>query len=430
MRAESWFRGGQTDMSSALRQFRRAIPKKTGVRSRAGGPNGGRETRGKTLTMSAKNGAQRDLRVGAWAGGGFAFKNLATIRGLCIARANVPDRLDPGPPRAQRRCAKRVASEYWGPVMILKRGTYYAVSVGLVVAVGVVLSVSWYVCETQTHPARVEETWPAGEWPRCWLSQFELPSPENVHFKTRDGLTLAGWFVQGTNDATVILAHGKDGTRAEMLPRAGYLHRGGFSVLLYDSRSRGGSEGSGVTWGVKEPWDIEGAVAYLMTRSDVDPERIGAQGISLGAASGILAAVWTPQIKGVVAESLFRSVNGAIANGFTAVTGWPSFPFAPVAKLICEFRLGVDLDEVVPSRVIGQISPRAVFLIHDLQDEQLPRESAEALFSEAAEPKELWLIPGAKHGQGWQHAPQEYESRVLAFWRETFGIVEPESMQF
>ncbi len=314
--------------------------------------------------------------------------------------------------------------------MALRRKIYWVVAFAFLIVTAFIITVSWYTCEGQVHPVRVEENknWVAGESPRYWLSQFDLPSPENVHFPSRDGLVLAGWFIPGTNGATVILAHGHSGHRAEMLPHAAYLHRGGFSVLLFDFRHRGQSEGSEVTLATKEPLDIEGAVDYLKKRPDVDPERIGVQGISLGAASAILAAVETPEIKGVVAESAFKDLPTAIAEGFTAVTGWPSFPFAPLAEFFCEFRLGIDTGNIAPGKVIGVISPRSVFLIHDEEDKQLSNESVETLWEVAVEPRQKWIVPGAPHGRGWETAREDYERRVLAFWRQTFGIAQPGSL--
>ena len=251
-----------------------------------------------------------------------------------------------------------------------------------------VITVGWYVCEVQIQPKRAAERWPVvGEWPRYTLAQFHLPCPENVHFKTADGLFLSGWFIPGTNGATVILVHGKDTNRSVMLPHAAYLHRGGFSVLLYDSRHRGQSGGGEITLGAKEPSDVKAAVDYLQKHSDVDSERIGVQGGSLGAASAILAAAETPEIKGVVVEAAFMDLPTAIADGFTAITRLPSFPFASVAKWIGELRLDVDLDAVAPIQAIGRISPRSVFLIHDGEDAQLSRRSMEELWEKAGEPK-------------------------------------------
>lgn len=285
------------------------------------------------------------------------------------------------------------------------------------VALGVVIVGGWIGCEWGIHPKTDPQKYE--------LSEFELPA-ESVRFKSLDGLTLAGWFIPGTNGATVILAHGRGGWRVGMLPHADYLHRNGFSVLLFDFRYRGESEGDEQTLGAKESWDIQGAVHHLETRPDVDPNRIGVQGISLGAVSAILAAADMPKIKGVVAEIPFKDLPSAIAHSFKHEVGLPSFPFGAVSKFICELRLRVDLDTVSPVNVIAKISPRPVFLIDNLEDDLFPSDAVEVLYEQAREPKFLWKIPGAPHGRGWETASEEYKRRVLAFWRKTFGIIQPE----
>ena len=294
----------------------------------------------------------------------------------------------------------------------------YVLGILLVFGGSVVVVGGWIACERGTHPPQSASPYKP--------SQFNLPL-EDVHFESRDGLRLAGWFVPGSSGATVILAHGRMGSKGDMLPDADYLHRAGFSVLLFDFRFRGKSEGTVHTVGAKEPWDVQAAVRYLLTRTDVDPERIGVQGGSLGAVSSILAAAETPEIRGVVAEIPYADLPSAIAYSFDHPqegVGLPSFPFAWATKLICEFRLGVDFDKVSPRRAIGKISPRPVFLIDDLGDDVFPSDSVELLFEAAGEPKSLWQV-AAPHGRGWETARDEYEGRVLAFWRQTFGLDSP-----
>jgi fermentation-respiration switch protein FrsA (DUF1100 family) len=281
----------------------------------------------------------------------------------------------------------------------------------IVITLTVIVIISWIGCDRALHPETEESPYK--------LSQFNLPV-EKVHFKTRDNLTLAGWFIPGARRATIILVHGRSSTRLDMLPHADYLHNAGFSVLLYDSRSRGESEGKEVTQGAKEPLDVAGAIDYLKMRTDVDPERIGVQGSSLGAASAILAAAKDSEIKGVVAQIPFKSVNGVLYHTFPRLINLPAIPFAPVTKFLCECRLGVDFDEVDPSKVIHQISPRPVFLIDELEDDLFPPDSVEVLYEAAREPKMLWKIPGAEHGKGFEIDPEGYKRRVLEFWRHTF----------
>ena len=285
-------------------------------------------------------------------------------------------------------------------------------AVPFAVIVIAIFAVGWYASEKVIHPP-VDPP----------LDPLKYPLlREDVYFKSRDGLKLAGWFIPGTNGATIILAHGRGSDHSHELPNAVYLHADGFSVFMFDFRYRGKSEGDAQTLGAKESWDIQSAVDYLRTRHDVDPDRIGVQGNSLGAASAILAAAETGEIKGVVAEIAFKSVNGVLNHTFPRIIGLPSFPFALVTKLICEFRLGVDLDEVAPDKAIAKISPRPVFLIDNSDDDLFPCDSVEVLYKAAKQPKVLWQVPGAPHGQGRQTAPEEYERRVLAFWRKTFVI--------
>ncbi len=298
------------------------------------------------------------------------------------------------------------------PSIILK--IYWALAAVFVVAAVVVIAVGLYASEQAIHPP-LDPLYPC---------KYGLPL-EEVQFESRDGLRLAGWFLPGTNGATVILAHGRGSEHSHMLSDADYLYQNGYSVLLFDFRYRGQSEGNAQTLGAKEAWDIESAVDYLKARPGVDPERIGVQGNSMGAATAILAAAERPDIKGVIADIPFTSINGILNHTFEKEFHLPSFPFALVTKWISEFRLGVDLDRVAPIEVIGTISPRPVFLIDHSEDELFPANSVELLYEAANEPKTFWQIPGAPHGSGWAFAPEEYERRVLAFWRKTFGIAQP-----
>ena len=286
---------------------------------------------------------------------------------------------------------------------------------GLVTAflLGGVLAVAWIASGTIIHP-------PADKSPYN-LSHYEIAGLEEVEFIAQDGVTLRGWFVPGSNGATVVLCHGRGGNREWMLPEAEYLHRAGFSVLLFDFRHRGMSEGNQQTLGAKEAWDIQAAVKYLGGRKDVDGARIGVQGNSMGAVAAILAAAETPGIRGVVGEIPFSSAHAVMNHTYPKLVGLPSFPFAPVTWWLVEMRTGVDYDALNPAGVVNQIKGRPLFLIDNLQDEVFPPNSVELIYEAVEEPKQLWQID-CLHGAGRESQPEEYERRVVKFWRETLGI--------
>lgn len=282
----------------------------------------------------------------------------------------------------------------------------------------VVLAGGWVACEQGIHPERMGEKYS--------LADFELPAPEPIRFESVDGVPLAGWFFRGDSRATVLLVHGRRVSRTWMLPDAAYLHKAGFSTFLIDLRYHGESGGDHGTLGAKETEDVKVAVEYLLSRPDVDPNRIGVQGTSLGAVTGLLAAAESPAVRGVVAESPFSSLHAVIDYAFDhgqEGVSVPSFPFLPVSKRICQTRLGVDFDLVNPLSIIASISPRPVLLIDTTQDDLLPRRSVQELFEAAREPKMLWQVE-APHGKGYETHPEEYESRVVAFWRQTLGVLQ------
>ncbi len=280
--------------------------------------------------------------------------------------------------------------------------------VSAVASAGAVLAAAWIVAERALHPWRLEEDYN--------LLDFDLPA-EDVRFPSRDGLRLAGWFIPGDSPACVILAHGHGRSRGELLPHADFLHRAGFSVLLFDFRNRGESEGEAVTMGVREPLDLLGALDYLRSRSEVDAARIGVLGLSMGATAALMAAAQAPELRAVVAESSFVRLADLAKRGLRHFFHLPSFPLAPLARWMVERRLHADLATVAPLETIARLSPRPLLLIDDELDEVLGPGQGEALLAAAGEPSELWVVPGADHARAWQAAPQDYERRVVTFFR-------------
>ena len=68
-------------------------------------------------------------------------------------------------------------------------------------------------------------------------------------------------------------------------------------------------------------------------------------------------------------------------------------------------------------QVIGKLSPRPLLMIHGGGDTYIKPDMAQALFERARQPKELWLVEGAKHNQALQVAGDEYRRRVLEFFQ-------------
>src|SRR5690606_9256025 len=98
----------------------------------------------------------------------------------------------------------------------------------------------------------------------------------------------------------------------EYLTVAARLAKHGYVVLSYSSRGWGESGGLVDTAGPKDMDDFSQVVDWLITNAPVDPERIGAAGISYGAGISLLGAAHDPRVKAVAAMSGWGSLVEAL----------------------------------------------------------------------------------------------------------------------
>ncbi len=234
-------------------------------------------------------------------------------------------------------------------------------------------------------------------------------TPEDVSFTTSDGLRLEGWFVPSRNGATVIAFPGRSGPQkhARMLVSQGY------GVLLFDRRGEGASEGDPNTFGWVGDRDLHAAAAYLRSRPDVDPERIGAIGLSVGGEMLIHAAAHSDAFKAIVSEGASgQSARDQLDNVSTrdAIMG-----YAPVTVATALFT-----STMPPPRLkneVARIAPTASFFVYG-ENGQGGTETKpnKAYYAAAGQPKQIWEVPNGQHIAGITTEPAEYERRVIGFF--------------
>ena len=269
--------------------------------------------------------------------------------------------------------------------------------VGAVLFVAVAALFPLTISYAVTHAARAE------------VQRADLGAQhEEVSFTTSDGLRLKGWYVPSRNRAAVISFPG----RASSQKRAKLLARHGYGVLLFDRRGEGESEGDPNGFGWQGERDIHAAVAFLQSRSDVDPERIGGIGLSVGGEMMIEAAAESAALKAIVSEGASsRSVRDELANPGGR---WQEVVGTGVATV------GTALfSNNLPPRSLKALAPEisgAAFFVYGERGQPAERPANRAFYSEAHEPKEIWEVPGSKHIGGIEAQPAEYERRVTAFF--------------
>jgi uncharacterized protein len=289
-----------------------------------------------------------------------------------------------------------------GPAGPRRRWAYrvLAVPVGLLAFVYMVVPMS--IALTETHKYRE----PIGSPPSADYRE--------VGFEASDGVDISAWYRPTQNGATIIVVHGGGGDRTGAVAHAKLLVRHGYGVLLHNARGRGKSEGVQNSYGWGWPKDIAGAIRFLKTRDEVDPERIGALGLSTGADVLIQVAAQGKDLKAVVADGTYAGSfeDGERIRGFSAITPFMALEFATV---------GVT-SGTTPGPVIEDMMKRITSPLL-LVAAGPPEKDAGEVYDRAAgdRPVDVWYLPDVGHTAAIREAAPEYERRVTTFFGDVLG---------
>ena len=244
-------------------------------------------------------------------------------------------------------------------------------------------------------------------------------SYEEVSFPSiDDGLILYGWYLPvQDSEPVIIMIHGADGNRADpsigMLDIASGLLEHGYNVLMFDLRGHGESEGNRMSAGFYEKRDLLGAVDYV---KGLGFERIGVLGFSAGASTALIGTAESDDIDAVVADSSFADLKDMMEPEFSRRTKFPKFFLGPLLFMV-KIMYGVDFNAVKPVEAVAGIEPRPILFIHGELDDTVPLEHAYRLRDASQSPEsQLWVVPGAGHVRAYITRPEEYISRVTAFF--------------
>jgi alpha-beta hydrolase superfamily lysophospholipase len=248
-------------------------------------------------------------------------------------------------------------------------------------------------------------------------------SSNTVRFRSTDGVALEGWKIPG--DASrpwLILCHGAGSNRSDLLDIAQGLHDEGFNLFLFDFRGHGGSEGRVTSFGWREQRDLEGALAFLGQQPDVPDRPYGIYGISMGGAVALMVAARDERLGAVAVDSPYTNLADTLGRHLTLMYPVPKIPFHWFILATYRLRFGIWPSRVSPQEACRTLSPRALLLIHGGQDPRMPVEGARAMYAAAKDPKDLWVIEGAGHLEGYAVDPQTYRRRLAHFFHSRLGL--------
>ena len=236
---------------------------------------------------------------------------------------------------------------------------------------------------------------------------------EAVSFETSDGVKLRGDYVPSKNGIVVVMCHGLFENRMHFLFEAEMLTRHGYGALFFDWRAHGDSDGALSTWGYLEQLDLESAITFAVSREDA---KIVTLGFSIGATAVYLEATHDPRVRAIIIEAIWPTIEEEMRDKMSTL-GFVSYEPTVMAMQ----RAGLDFSKVRPIDHAAQLGARPKLFVTGSADTDTSVAIMQRVVDATPEPKQLWVVPGARHGTYTVTAPVEYERVVIDFLEHAFA---------
>jgi alpha/beta superfamily hydrolase len=221
-----------------------------------------------------------------------------------------------------------------------------------------------------------------------------------------NGLELVGELHVPSRDKihpTLCICHGIPATPPDPTDR-GYAQlaqrfcHAGFTTLIFNFRGTGRSAGNLDILGWSQ--DLRAAIDFLYNLEQVDKAHFYLLGFSGGAAVSVYTTAQDTRVSAVATCACpadFHSLSQKetprdTIQRFRQIGAIRDKDFPPSIE---DWQKGFET--ITPINCVDKISPRSLLLVHGDADELIPLEHAHKLYKKAKEPKELKIIPGAKH---------------------------------
>lgn len=262
-----------------------------------------------------------------------------------------------------------------------------------------------------------------------------LEGGEEVSFPTNDGLELVGSYYQSSEPSrlgVIVFCHEFLGDRHSVRHYAAELLQLGFDLFTFDFRNHGQSASEPDTEPIqwvsdRDRRDLQAALRYLAKRPDHDPAGVALFGVSRGGGAALCVAAESPEVWAIVTDGAFPTQGTMLAYILRwaeiyvrwdwvrrRLPVWVYRYLGWMARQRSERRLRRRFANV--ERAVKRLGPRPWLAIHGARDAYIGPEIATKLFEKAKSPKELWMVPRAKHNRSREVAPEAYRRKITEFF--------------
>lgn len=240
--------------------------------------------------------------------------------------------------------------------------------------------------------------------------------PEVIDFDVPGGIgKREGWFFPGLRGApTIILCHGYESSRGELLTLESALQDHQYNVFIFDFAAHGANAGI-TTFGYREADEVRAAIDVLAARTDVDGERFGLWGYNLGAYAALREAENDKRVRALVLDSVYDQPEQMVKVGVerNGLAGFPLMVWSAEASfgwLNHDYRNDPPLSAKL-KKLVGV----PTLYIQAIDDPELAAITRQ-MFLKAPEPREQAIIAHGNFVNLNDDDKRAYENRVVSFF--------------
>ena len=255
--------------------------------------------------------------------------------------------------------------------------------------------------------------------PQRTTSEINMQSfpgrPDAMQFTVPGLGTREGWFFPGLRGApTIVLCHGYESSRGELLTLVSTLQDHQYNTFVFDFAAHGGNAGM-TTFGYREADEVRAAIDALAARTDVDANRFGLWGYNLGAYAALREAEKDRRVRAIVLDSVYDFPEEMVKVGVER-SGLGGFPFMVRSAQFNFGWLNYKYRNDPPlSRNLNALAGVPKLFIGATDDPELA-DLTRQMFSKAPEPREQALIPHGDFVSLNEDDKRAYENRVVSFF--------------
>jgi esterase/lipase len=249
---------------------------------------------------------------------------------------------------------------------------------------------------------------------------YLLSSYISLSFTDRSGGEHEGWLLLGLRGApAIILCHGYDSNRADMLWLGTILRDNHFNVYLFNFHGPKSRE-SRTNLGPRQASDLLAAIETVTKQPGINPNRVGLLGTSVGGYAVLVAAEQDSRVKALVADTTYSTPDRMFDSQIDSLLGGSGSFFRLLTE--AEFHLAsLGSDSYSMPGNLAKIANIPKFFISGHDNPPLAA-MTEELYEQASQPKQLLVLDHSASTLTSEAEKQEYENQVVNFFLQELSL--------